>query len=83
MDATLNRSELFAVQTPQVFEASLIRTALAKAIEDGAELTDDCSAVERLGIGVALTKGDYTNLKITTPEDVAVAEALLAWRDAQ
>ena len=81
VEATLERSELFAVQTPQVFEASLIRAALAKALEDGAAITDDCSAVERLGIGVALTKGDYTNLKITTPEDMAVAEALLAWRE--
>jgi len=75
--ATLNRAELFAVQTPQVFEPSLIKTALIKAQEDGAELTDDCSAVERLGIGVALTKGSYRNLKITTPEDLAACEALL------
>lgn len=81
VEATLERSELFAVQTPQVFERSLIRAALAKALEDGATLTDDCSAVERLGIGVALTQGDYCNLKITTPEDMAVAEALLAWRE--
>ena len=44
-------------------------------------MTDDCSAVERLGIGVALTQGDYCNLKLTTPEDVAMAEALLAWRE--
>lgn len=81
VDATLERSELFAIQTPQVFERSLIRAALAKALEDGVTLTDDCSAVERLGIGVALTQGDYCNLKITTPEDMAVAEALLAWRE--
>ena len=44
-------------------------------------MTDDCAAVERLGIGVALTEGDYCNLKLTTPEDLAVAEALLAWRE--
>lgn len=79
--ATLDRSELFAVQTPQVFQADLIRTALARAIEEGAELTDDCGAVERLGIGVALTQGDYRNLKVTTPEDMVVAEALLEWED--
>ena len=78
---TLERSELFAVQTPQVFQPDLIRAALTKALEDGAVLTDDCSAVERLGIGVALTQGDYCNLKITTPEDLAAAEAYLAWRD--
>ena len=81
MEATLNRSELFAIQTPQVFQGDLIRTALIKALEEGAELTDDCSAVERLGIVVALTQGDYRNLKITTPEDLAVAEALLGWED--
>lgn len=81
--ATLDRAELRAVQTPQVFQVDLIRTALQKALEDGAELTDDCAAVERLGIGVALTEGDYCNLKLTTPEDLAVAEALLAWREEQ
>ena len=61
----------------------LIKAALVKALEDGAALTDDCGAVERLGIGVSLTQGDYCNLKITTPEDLAVAEALFAWREQQ
>ena len=75
--ATLAREELFAVQTPQVFQTDLIRTALERALEEGAALTDDCSAVERLGIGVALTEGDYRNLKITTPEDLAAAGAFL------
>ena len=65
----------------QVFQADLIRTALARAMEEGAELTDDCGAVERLGIGVVLTQGDYRNLKVTTPEDMAMAEALLEWED--
>ena len=81
VESTPDRSALFAVQTPQVFQKDLIRTALLKALEAGAELTDDCSAVERLGIGVALTEGDYCNLKLTTPEDMAMAEALLAWRE--
>lgn len=81
VEATLERSELFAVQTPQVFQADLIRTALTRAIEENAPLTDDCGAVERLGIGVALTQGDYRNLKLTTPEDIAMAEALLEWED--
>lgn len=83
VEATLERSELFAVQTPQVFQVDLIKAALVKALEDGAALTDDCGAVERLGIGVSLTQGDYCNLKITTPEDLAVAEALFAWREQQ
>lgn len=81
VERTPDRSVLYAVQTPQVFQRDLIRTALVKALEQGAALTDDCSAVERLGIGVALTQGDYCNLKLTTPEDLAVAEALLAWRE--
>lgn len=76
---TPDRSRLFAVQTPQVFDTDLIRTALTRALEDGVSLTDDCAAVERLGVPVALTEGSYTNLKITTPEDLAVAEALLEW----
>lgn len=82
MEATLERSELFAVQTPQVFQVDLIKAALVKALEDGAALTDDCGAVERLGIGVSLTQGDYCNLKITTPEDLAVAEALFCLEGA-
>ena len=46
------------MQTPQVFQVDLIKAALVKALEDGAALTDDCGAVERLGIGVSLTQGD-------------------------
>lgn len=80
---TPDRAELYAVQTPQVFEASLIKGALEKALADGEALTDDCAAVERLGVPVALTRGSYGNIKITTPEDLAVAEALMDWRDAQ
>lgn len=78
---TPDRAQLFAVQTPQVFEAGLIRAALHQAIQDGAKLTDDCSAVERLGMKVTLTRGSDENLKITTPADLAAAEALLLRRD--
>ncbi|MCI9263017.1 MAG: 2-C-methyl-D-erythritol 4-phosphate cytidylyltransferase [Oscillospiraceae bacterium] len=77
VETTLDRSELFAVQTPQVFEHGLILGALEKAIADGAAITDDCSAVERLGVPVCLTEGSYDNIKLTTPEDLAVAEAIL------
>ena len=79
---TPERSQLFAVQTPQVFEAGLIRAALHKVLEDGAEITDDCSAVERLGMKVVLTQGADENIKITTPADLAVAEAFLSRREA-
>lgn len=78
---TPDRSELFAVQTPQVFEAELIRAALYQAVEENIPLTDDCAAVERIGMKVTLTRGSEENIKITTPADLAVAEALLCWRD--
>lgn len=77
VNQTLDRAELFAVQTPQVFDASLIRAALQKALDDGAELTDDCAAVERLGMKVVLTAGDERNIKLTTPTDLLFAECLL------
>lgn len=77
VERTLDRSRLYAVQTPQVFEASLIRAALQKALEDGAALTDDCAAVERLGMRVSLTPGDERNIKLTTPADLLWAQALL------
>lgn len=77
VERTPDRASLFAVQTPQVFEASLIRAALQKALDDGAELTDDCAAVERLGMKVALTAGDDRNFKLTTPADLMMAEGLL------
>lgn len=77
VSGTLDRSELYAVQTPQVFEHGLILGALEKALADGAELTDDCSAVERIGMPVSLTEGSYDNIKLTTPEDLAVGAAIL------
>ena len=74
---TLDRSTLRAVQTPQVFDADLIRGALQKAFEEKWELTDDCSAVERLGGKVHLVPGDDRNIKLTTPADLAAAHAIL------
>lgn len=74
---TLDRSTLRAVQTPQVFEASLLKAALQSALDDGAVITDDCSAVERLGKVVFLVEGEEENLKITTPIDLLLAEAIL------
>ncbi len=74
---TVDRSQLWAVQTPQVFEAGLIKGALKKAADDNAVLTDDCSAVERLGMQVTLTTGDRTNMKITTPFDLILGEAII------
>ena len=65
--STPDRSTLFAVQTPQVMEASLLKAALQSAIDAGVSITDDCSAVERLGKEVYLATGSRENIKITTP----------------
>ena len=77
---TVDRSCLWAVQTPQVFQADLIRAAVEQAVTDQAAITDDCSAVERLGMKVVLTAGDRQNIKITTPFDLILGEAILAER---
>ena len=74
---TPDRQTLRAVQTPQIFDVDLLRGALAKARKDGAELTDDCSAVERLKMSVRIVEGDERNLKVTTPMDLKIAQMLL------
>lgn len=76
--ADVPRAGIVAVQTPQCFERELILEALERALAENLPLTDDCSAAELLGVSCAATEGSYTNLKITTPEDIAIAEALLA-----
>lgn len=78
---TPERSTLFAVQTPQVFDADLLKAALQALRESGAEVTDDCAAVERLGKEIYLTEGSEENIKITTPLDLALAEGILRWRE--
>ena len=75
--STPDRSTLRAVQTPQVFDFDLLRGALKQAELDGAEVTDDCSAVERLGMSVKTVEGDERNLKVTTPIDLKFAEMLM------
>lgn len=72
------RSTLWSMQTPQGFDAELLREAYKKAEMDNFLGTDDASLIERLGIRVKLVEGSYRNIKITTPEDLIVAEALLA-----
>ena len=74
---TPDRSTLFAVQTPQVFDFHLLRAAMKKVEQDKVEVTDDCSAVEYLGMTVKLVEGDERNLKVTTPMDLKIAEMLL------
>ena len=77
VDHTPDRKTLNAVQTPQVFDFDLLRGALKKAKEDGAEVTDDCSAVERLGMSIKIVEGDERNIKVTTPMDLHIAKLLL------
>lgn len=74
---TPDRSTLQAVQTPQVFDLDLLKGALKKAKKDKAVITDDCSAVERIGMSVKMVEGDERNIKITTPMDLKIAEMLL------
>lgn len=83
IEATPDRSTLMAVQTPQVFDVDLIRGALYKARQEEIPLTDDCSAVERLGMKVHLTEGSYENRKITTPIDLILAEAILSGKNTE
>ena len=77
VSSTPDRSQLQALQTPQVIDFDLLRGALQKAKADGAAITDDCSAVERLGMSVRIVEGDERNIKITTPLDLKIAELLL------
>lgn len=74
---TPDRSTLWAVQTPQVFSRALYLRAAEQAGEDAAQLTDDCQLIEQTGTPVYLVRGAYSNLKITTPEDVFSAEGIL------
>ena len=77
VDHTPDRATLMAIQTPQVFDFDLIRGALKKAeLEDWA-VTDDCSAVELMGMSVKIVEGDERNIKVTTPLDLAIAKLLL------
>ncbi|HKV58832.1 MAG TPA: 2-C-methyl-D-erythritol 4-phosphate cytidylyltransferase [Ktedonobacteraceae bacterium] len=74
--ATINRSQHVAIQTPQVFSFPLIHSA-HNAPEAQQDVTDDAALLERLGHRVAIFPGSYTNIKITTQEDVLIAEAFI------
>jgi 2-C-methyl-D-erythritol 4-phosphate cytidylyltransferase len=71
---TLKRDELWEIQTPQVFRGVLLKEAYKKC--KGREATDDASLVERIGVKVAVVEGSYYNIKITTPEDMVLAQAI-------
>jgi 2-C-methyl-D-erythritol 4-phosphate cytidylyltransferase/2-C-methyl-D-erythritol 2,4-cyclodiphosphate synthase len=75
--STVDRSELYSVQTPQTFRAELIRRAYERAYADGYYATDDAALVERLGDRVAVVVGSYDNIKVTTPSDLEIAQVKL------
>ena len=77
VETTPDRNTLQAIQTPQVFDFDLLKSALHKAKKENAPITDDCSAVERMGMGVRIIAGDERNIKVTTPMDLQIAELLL------
>lgn len=78
VEATVPRELLWHALTPQLFRLGLLREALQSALADGVPVTDEASAVERLGLRPLLVEGARDNLKITYPDDLALAEALLA-----
>lgn len=75
--STPDRSTLFAVQTPQIFDFELYRNAAQNAREKGLDFTDDCQLVESFDQKVKTVVGSYSNIKITTPDDIVLAENLL------
>lgn len=79
--STPNRETLRAVQTPQIFAVALYKRAMAAAIRDNRQYTDDCQLIEQFGHGVVISEGSFENLKITTPADIVIAEAILAMRE--
>ena len=77
---SVDRERTVRVQTPQVFNADLIKGALTKAVSDGLTLTDDCSTIEIMGIKTHTVDGDEDNIKLTTPRDIQLGELILKTR---
>lgn len=77
VESTPDRALLYAVQTPQVFDFDLLRGAMKKVEQENLTVTDDCSAVEQMGMKVKIVEGDERNLKVTTPLDLKIAQMLL------
>jgi len=75
--STIDRSTIWQAQTPQMFRFGLLHSALSNAIKQGIEITDEASSLEAMGYQPKLVQGDARNIKITTPEDLELAEFLL------
>lgn len=74
---SVDRTSTVRVQTPQVFDATLIKGALTKSVKNGTELTDDCSAIACMGVKTYAVAGDEDNIKLTSPRDAVLAAAIL------
>ncbi|WP_307257686.1 2-C-methyl-D-erythritol 4-phosphate cytidylyltransferase [Oikeobacillus pervagus] len=77
IEGTIDRSSLWAAQTPQAFNVSILLDAYKKANDEQYIGTDEASLVERLSLAVEIVEGDYDNIKLTTPEDLFFAEAIM------
>lgn len=80
IQSTPDRQQLWAAQTPQGFNVKLLKQCHAQGIRQGWEVTDDAALFERCGIEVRIVPGEETNLKVTTPQDLAMAEFILSQR---
>ena len=77
--STPERKQLWAAQTPQGFDVKLLKQCHAEGVRQGWEVTDDAALFEKCGIEVRIVPGEETNLKITTPQDLAIAEFILSY----
>ncbi|MBW4677015.1 MAG: 2-C-methyl-D-erythritol 4-phosphate cytidylyltransferase [Desmonostoc geniculatum HA4340-LM1] len=80
IQSTPDRQQLWAAQTPQGFDVKLLKQCHAEGVRQGWEVTDDAALFERCGIQVRIVEGEETNLKVTTPQDLAIAEFILTSR---
>jgi 2-C-methyl-D-erythritol 4-phosphate cytidylyltransferase len=80
IQSTPDRSQLWAAQTPQGFDVELLKQCHAEGVRQGWEVTDDAALFEKCGIEVHIVPGEETNLKVTTPQDLAIAEFILSNR---
>lgn len=78
IQSTPERSQLWAAQTPQGFDVDLLKQCHAEGVRQGWEVTDDAALFEKCGIEVHIVPGEETNLKVTTPQDLAIAEFILS-----
>ncbi|MBE9057269.1 2-C-methyl-D-erythritol 4-phosphate cytidylyltransferase [Sphaerospermopsis sp. LEGE 08334] len=81
IQSTPSREQLWAAQTPQGFDVKLLKECHAEGVRQGWEVTDDAALLEKCGIEVRIVPGEETNLKVTTPQDLAIAEFILCHRE--